>query len=136
MKLIYSCFLALLCCIQTGYSETEGEIEFISISYPEGEDSLRVWEDGRASLFYGALPQSKIIKRGTFNTKQLYEQVRPRLHPNLPVEDWPDPKAERGMVTIQFKGKETEKSYLIFNEQEFANALFDKARRNIVGDSP
>jgi hypothetical protein len=35
------------------------------------------------------------------------------------------------MVQITWKAG-TEKEYLIFDEEEFASALFDKARKNIV----
>ena len=121
-----------MCFIQTGCNDIEKEIEFISISFPQGETDLRVWMNGQASLFYGALPQSETIKSGTFNTKQLYDQIRPRLRPNVPREEWPNPKAKCGMVLVKFKSKEIE-SYLIYDEQEFTNALFDKARSNIVG---
>ena len=134
-RFICCLILVSMCFIQAGCNETEKEIEFISISFPQGGTDLRVWKDGRASLFYGALPQNETIKNGTFNIKQLYDQIRPRLHPNLPREEWPDPKAKCGMVLVKIKGKE-EESYLIYDEQEFTDALFDRARSNIVGKSP
>ncbi len=39
------------------------------------------------------------------------------------------------MIQVEFKGKK-KKSYLIFDEKEFTNSLFDKARRNIIDKNP
>ena len=110
-------------------------IERISMSFPLGETRLLVQRDGDAFLFYGALPQHEKIKNGTFNIDELYKQLRGRLHDNEPREDWPNPKSSAGMVTIIFTNK-TKKSYLIFDEEEFANMLFDKARKNVIDHLP
>jgi hypothetical protein len=127
------CFLILMALffLLAGYEEDRRSIESISIDFPSGETRLVVWKDGTASLFYGALPQSEIIKSGTFNIEELYKQLQPRLHRNLPREDWPNPNSTRGMVQLKFKDK-SEKDYLIFDEQDFAEKLFSKARKHIV----
>ena len=132
MKIFLCLAIALNVLIQTGCRKDAQEIEFISISYPSGETDLRIWESGEARLYYGARPQSKNIRKRMFNIESLYEQLVPRLYPNVPRENWPNPNARYGMVQVQFKG-EGAITYLIFHEEELTNALFAKARRNIVG---
>ena len=125
--------------VQVGIQDAKGvdtaDIEFLSIDYPHGETSLTVWKDGQASLFYGALPQREIIKSGTFNVEELYKQLHSRLRRNVPREDWPNPNSTYGMVQVTFKDK-SKKDYLIFNEHEFTEQLFSKARKHIVGKEP
>ena len=83
-------------------------------------------------MFYGALPEHQKVKNGTFDIDELYEQLKTRLHDNAPREEWSKPQSKAGMVTINVAGK-AEKDYLIFDEEEFAEHLFNKARKNIVG---
>jgi hypothetical protein len=116
-----------------GCNGTERNMEFISISFPMGESDLRVWRNGKAILFYGALPQGEIIKTGTFDVERLYEQVKPLLHSNIPREDWPNPKAKAGMVQVRFESNTQTTSYLIFDADDFTKELFEQARRNVVG---
>lgn len=107
----------------------------ISVDYPHGADRLVVWKNGDATLFYGALARHRTVARGTFDIDELHERLRPKLHPNAPREEWPDPTSEAGMVQLGFEDG-TEESYLIFDEKAFAERLFEKARANVVGRDP
>lgn len=135
MKRTIACLvLLILLFLEAGCNGHYGSIEFISLAYPDGETRLSVWKNGEATLSYGAL-FGKEIRNGTFHTEDLYKQLQPRLHRNTPRENWPDPKAEHGMVQVRFEdGKE--RDYLIFNEQVFAEKLFSKARENMIGKTP
>jgi hypothetical protein len=115
--------------MQAGCSQKAGAIESIHFSYPMGETALLVRSNGESSLFYGALPQHQMIKQGIFDVDELNDQLKTRLHDNVPREEWPDPKSEAGMVNILFENG-TKKAYLIFDEQVFAEQLFRKAREN------
>jgi hypothetical protein len=106
--------------------------ESIIMDYPLGKTRLHVRRNGEAFLFYGALPQYQKIKKGIFDIDELYKQLKTRLHDNVPREEWPNPQSKAGMVTINVAGK-AEKNYLIFDEEEFAEHLFNKAGKNIVG---
>lgn len=127
---VITILISIIGCLQRSSS-----IERISISFPLGETRLLVQRNGDAFLFYGALPQHEKINNGTFNIDELYKQLRDRLHDNEPREDWINPKSEAGIVTIIFTNK-TKKSYLIFDEKDFANMIFDKARKNITDHLP
>ncbi len=107
----------------------------IIIDYPHGATSLRVCYNGEAYLFYGALPRYQRVRNHTFDMAELYRQVQDKLYDNAPRQTWPQPKATAGMVTINFDDKPSE-SYLIFDQEEFAEALFTKARENIVDHIP
>lgn len=131
--ILISLFLVQLGCEKT---EREKEIEFISISFAMGESSLRILKNGQAILYYGSLPQGESIKTGAFDAEQLYKQVKNLLHPNAPREDWPNPNAKAGMVLVKFKGDTKTTSYLIFDAEDFTKRLFEKARKNIVGEIP
>ncbi len=127
--------LATLLILGIGCNEKYDSIESISIDFPHGETRLLVQRNGDAFLFYGALPQHQKIKNGALNIDELYQQLQWRLHDNVPRENWPNPKSTVGMVQIRFKdGKQ--RSYLIFDEKEFATRLFYEARKNIVGQKP
>ena len=124
--------ITLCCLLPGGCSLNSRLIESISIDFPHGETRLVVWKNGEAALFYGARPQHEVVKTGVFNVQDIYKQLRQRLNPNVPREDWPDPKATAGMVQIRLKNKR-ESAYLIFDEKEFMEELFIRARQNIVG---
>ena len=64
-----------------------------------------------------------------------YKQIQLYLQPNVPRENWPDPKAQAGMVQIRFINK-SEESFLIFDPQEWTNKLFNNARKNIISEVP
>jgi hypothetical protein len=108
-----------------------GPLERISLDYPNGETRLIVQRDGQAFLAYGALPQLRKVKKGTFDIDDLYAQVKERLHDNLPREQWPNPRSRFGMVQVFWKTG-MQKEYLIFDEEAFATELFDKARKNLI----
>lgn len=127
--------LVALCFLLNGCSEGDRSIKSVIIDFPHGETRLVVWSNGKASLFYGALPQSETIRTGTFDVEELYERLRPRLHRSGPREEWPDPHATYGMVQVKFED-ESERDYLIFNERGLAEELFGKAKQNIVGKRP
>jgi len=124
--------LVFCCLLLAGCHENSPVIESISIDFPHGESRLAVWKNGEAGLFYGSRPQHEIVRAGGFNVHDLYKQLKPRLNPNVPREDWPDPGATAGMVQIKFKDRE-KSVFLIFNEKAFAEELFKKARQNIIG---
>ena len=128
-------FFFALSIVLMGCAEKGSSLERLSIDFPNGESRLLVQRDGQAFLFYGALPQRQIVKKGTFDIDSLYEQLRERLHDNVPRENWPNPKSTFGMVQITFRGGKP-KEYLIFDEEEFAAQLFDKVRKNIVDQKP
>lgn len=121
--------------LQMRCNEKTSSIERISIDFPHGETRLLVRRNGEALLFYGALAQHQKIKNSTFDVDELYKQLQTRLHDNVPREEWPNPKSKAGMVTINFNNK-AKKDYLIFDEEEFAERLFNKAKKNIVGQIP
>ncbi len=126
--------LMTLFLFQTGWAEGFGSVTSVSIDFPHGETRLLVQRGGEARLFYGALPQHRIVKKGTFDVDDVYRQLRSRLHDNVPREEWPDPKATAGMVTISFADK-TKKDYLIF-DGDFAQLLFEEAESNVIGSRP
>ncbi len=134
-KTICFFFLMTLFFLQTGCNEKTSSIKSISIDFPHGETRLLVRRNGEAFLLYGALPQHQKVKNSTFDVDELYKQLQTRLHDNVPREKWPNPKSKAGMVTINFDNK-VEKVYLIFDEAEFAERLFNKAKKNIVGQIP
>ena len=103
------------------------------MDYPHGEYRLHVKRTGEAYLFYGSKPSAQIIRKGTFSVERLYDMLHPYLHPNMPKEEWPNPKSQAGMVTIRYiNGKEED--YLIFDLQERTKVIFEKAKQNITGD--
>ena len=90
------------------------------------------WKEMEKHFFFMVLILLvKKIKDGVIDIDALYRQLEGRLHSNAPHENWPDPKSTAGMVTIQYKDK-TEKGFLIFDEEEFAESLFSKVKDNIV----
>ena len=127
-------FIVIACCfLQMSCRNATPELEFVSLMYPDGEDDLRIWKNGEASLYYGPSPHRKIIRTGTFQIESFYETLRPHLYPVVPREEWPDPTAEAGMVHVRFLGQD-ENAYLIFNAQEVAQDIFDEAKAHIVGE--
>ena len=121
--------------MQVSCRDTTSEIDTITIMFPMGGTDLRVWKNGEARLYYNTSIRHSIIKKGIFNTEQLYKQIKLYLHPNVPSEDWSDPKAKAGMVQIKYTNK-NEESFLIFNPQKWTSKLFNKARTNILSTFP
>ena len=104
-------------------------IKTISMDYPHGTDRLLVRASGETMLFYGAL-MGKSIKPGIFTVDELYNKLKGRLHKNAPTETWPNPLSTAGMVQIGFSDG-TQKDYLIFDEEEFAEGIFKRAKENV-----
>jgi len=136
MKKRICCFVLILSSIlQIGCNKNNSSIERIVIDYPHGETRLHIWRSGEALLFYGARPQHQEIRSNTFDFEELYKQLKTRLHDNIPREEWPNPQSTAGMVTITLSDK-SETDYLIFDEEELADRLFSKAKKNIVDQIP
>lgn len=119
----------------TACGSNASPVEMIIMDYPHGETRLYVERNGQARLSYGPHPQFQEVKTGTFKIDDLYQQLIPRLHDNVPREEWPDQKSVAGMVTITYQDK-TEKDYLIFDAKEFAEDIFNKARKNRLDPDP
>lgn len=115
------------------FATAQDKIDLFIIDYPHGEDRLHVKSTGEAYLYYGAGPLAKIIKNGTFSAEHLYTVFKPHLHPNLPREQWPNPKSQAGIVTVRYTSG-NEENYLIYDLQELTENIFDKAKQNIIGD--
>ena len=101
------------------------------LDYTHGESRLLVERGGETLLFYGSHPSYQKIKDGIIDIDELYRQLEERLNSNASSENWSDSTSTSGMVTIQYKDK-TEKDFLIFDEEEFAESLLGRARNNIV----
>lgn len=103
------------------------EVEALIFDYPHGEDRIHVSRDGATRLYYAALPQATKVRTGTITLDELYRKLKPHFHPNTPREDWPDPQATRGMVTlVHLDG--SEETFLIFDQGKLASDIFNKAK--------
>ena len=122
---------ALLLLGLAGCGGQSARLQSLSLDYPHGGTRLLVQRSGEAALFYGARPHFQKIKAQTFEIDALYGQLEPLLYANRPREEWPDPKATAGMVVIIYDDREKE-SYLILDQQEFADRLFERARAAIA----
>jgi len=121
--------------MQASCSDTTSEIDTITIMFPMGGTDLRVRKNGEARLYYNTSVRHSTIKKGIFNTEQLYKQIKLYLHPIVPSENWSDPKAKVGMVQIKYTNK-NEESFHIFNPQKWTSKLFNKAKINILSEIP
>ena len=130
LSLIFMVSISMTAC-----SDNARSMEMIIMDYPHGDTRLHVERSGQTRLAYSSLPRFQEVKANTFNLDDLYQQLSPRLHKNVPREEWPDPKSVAGMVTIVYKDK-TEKVYLIFDAKEFAEEVFNKARENRLNPDP
>ena len=135
MRLVYWSALVVVLVAVSSCIAQGPRVASLSVDYPHGERRLLVESGGEASLFYGALPRGQRIGAGVFSVDELYAQLRARLHENVPRDRWPDPMAEYGMVTIVFDDR-SERSYLLFDEKAFAEALFGRAEAGIVSAAP
>ena len=109
------------------------KIDLFIMDYPHGEDRIHVKRTGEAYLYYGAKISAQVIKKDTFSAESLYKEFKQYFHPNVPREQWPNPKSQAGMVTVRYTdGKED--NFLIFDLQDFTEKIFDKAKQNIIGD--
>ena len=125
--------LTLILLLSATCAQAQGNIDMFIMDYPQGEYRIHVKSTGEAYLYYGAGASAKVIRNGTFSAEHLYSVFRPHLHPNLPREEWPNPKSQAGMVTIRYTdGKEED--YLIYDLRELTERIFDKAKHNIIRD--
>lgn len=110
----------------------QNKIDMFIMDYPHGEYRIHVKRTGDAYLYYGARATAQIIRKDTFSVEGLNRIFKQHLHPNLPREQWPNPKSQAGMVTIRYTdGKE--ENYLIFDLQELTEEIFKEAKHNIIG---
>jgi hypothetical protein len=131
-QLILAAFLligAMVPVLASGCSARADKVTNISIDFPHGETRLLVKREGRAYLFYGALPQRQEIEPNTFDIDDLFNELQERLNPVLPAENRPLGEPY-GMVQIRFQDG-SEKDYLIY-DGDFAEKLFERARANVV----
>jgi hypothetical protein len=103
----------------------------IIVDFPHGELRLLVRREGKTRLFYGALPRHRTVQSNIFNIEDLFQQLQPRLHDNVPAENRPLGQPY-GMATIEFSNG-SEQDYLIYDET-FAVELFQVACANLVED--
>jgi hypothetical protein len=101
----------------------------ITIDFPHGALRLIVQRDDETSLLYGALPTYRTVHSTTFNIDDLFQQLQPRLHDNVPAENRPIGEPY-GMVIIDFSD-DSEQDFLIYDET-FAVGLFRAACANLV----
>jgi hypothetical protein len=116
--------------IMASCASAQNTIDMFIMDYPHGEYRIHVERTGEAYLYYGAGPQSQTIRTHTFSADGLYHMFKEYLHPNVPREEWPNPKSQAGMVTIRYSDG-TQGDYLIFDMQEMTKKIFEKAKQNI-----
>lgn len=114
------------------YTDTN-PVTSIVMDFPHGETRLLIRRDGEALLFYGALPESQIVKPGLFEIDEIADELQPRLSKVVPAEERPLDQPY-GMVTLQFTNG-SQQDYFIY-DGAFADELFQTARENIVGSDP
>jgi hypothetical protein len=132
MKSRFIFILAVVCVWMLSACNTDqNPVTRISLDFPHGGLRLLVQRDGDTRLFYGALPHSRIVKSGTFDVDELFQQLQPQLHDNSPGENPPSGQPF-GIATLEFADG-TEQDYLIYDEA-FAEALFKTACANIVDE--
>ena len=103
----------------------------IIVDFPHGALRLLVQRDGETRLFYGALPAHRAVQSNTFDIDDLFQQLQPRLHDNVPAENRPIAEPY-GMAIIEFSDG-SEQDYLIYDET-FAVELLQLACANLVED--
>ena len=108
-------------------------VTHISLDFPHGETRLVVRRDDTALLLYGALPRSQVVRRGTFDIDVVFQALQSRVHDVVPAERRPVGQAY-GMVTFRFSDG-SEQHHFIY-DGAFAEALFQRARANVVGTDP
>ena len=130
MRLRFTLLFLTLCALLVSACDTEtASVIGIIVDFPHGALRLLVWRDGETRLFYGALPTHRTVQSNTFNIDDLFQQLQPRLHDNVPAENRPLGQPY-GMATIEFSDG-SEQDYLIYDET-FAVELFQVACANLV----
>lgn len=121
-----------LCALILSACETDTTLMTrIIVDFPHGALRLLVQRDGETRLFYGALPNHRTVQSNTFNIDDLFQQLQPRLHDNVPAENRPLGQPY-GMATIEFSDG-SEQDYLIY-DKPFAVELFQAACANLAED--
>ncbi|MCK5236411.1 MAG: hypothetical protein KAR06_05425 [Deltaproteobacteria bacterium] len=149
--LISSIFVLMMSVLVAGCSGGEGtgkgtsagskqaasisKIKTITIDYPVGGQRLHIEDNGRARLFYGEGTTSRKIAMGTFTADGIYSELKERLHEKTDKENWADPEATAGVVKIHYMDTGVIE-YNIFNEDEYVNALYAKAKKNFIWNTP
>ncbi len=113
------------------YKESSKGLERISFTFPRGGKQLVVEEKGPSRLFKDETPAHLEMKADTFTVDGFYKEIKKHLREVKPREEWDDPKAKAGLVTITFKGKPSV-DHLIFNEDGFAEGIIKKAEANAI----
>ena len=123
--------VTISCFSLVGCQVNSSSIKGINIMYPAGEEYLTIGSDGNATMGYGAGVNIRTIQKNTFDIELIYKQIKPSLVPNDITTDKFPPHSNYGHVGIYFNDN-SEKDYLIFNEDSFAKKLFYKAKKNVV----
>jgi len=123
--------LLMLTLTTISVADPQSPLQSLTLDYPHGEDRIFLDDQGRCLLFYGALPQSQTVREGVFEMEKLFQTLEPLLHPNRPREEWPDPSAQAGMVTLR-RVDGSSQDFLIFDQDAFAERLFERARTHLV----
>lgn len=129
MKTAVASFISTLL-IVASCTSARNTIDMFIMDYPHGEHRIHVKKSGEAYLYYGAGPKSQTIKTNTFSADGLFITLKEHLHPNVPREEWPNPKSQAGMVTIRYTDG-TQENYLIFDLSELTKKIFERAKQNI-----
>jgi hypothetical protein len=133
MKWRFILFVWIFIILMTsGCSAKAGLVTSISLDFPHGGLRLLVKREGEARLFYAALPNSRDIAEGTFDIDELFDQLQPRLHKNVPAEARPLGQPY-GMVSIDFKDGSSS-DYLIYDEK-FASELLQRACQHMLDET-
>lgn len=120
--------LFLVLAIWASAAQAEPKLSRLTFDYPHGCDRLTLFADGRALLYYGALPQKRSLVEGTFRMEEIQRQLQPHLKPNVPREQWPNPQAATyGMVKFDYSDGSS-KDFLIFERDDWAKQIFTKAK--------
>ena len=121
--------LGLTAVVALAACQTETErVESVSLDFPYGESRLVLRREGNARLFFAALPESLIVREGTFDIDRLMTDLRPRLQEVVTG----DRVAGRpfGTVSLTFEDG-SPRDYFLY-DGEFAEGLFVTACRNVA----
>lgn len=134
MRLRFILLTITLCALIVSACDTNSaSVTGIIVDFPHGALRLLVQRDGDTRLYYGAHFTHRVVQSSAFNIDDLFQQLQPRLHDNVPAENRPIIGQPYGMATIEFSDG-SEQDYLIYDES-FALELFQAACANLVEDA-